>query len=330
VTADEQWQRRAFFSCNRPLQIGKVGLLQKQKTNNKPSWQELPVGFCISRDIQGDPPMSQEIQRHEITKKRVVYQMPGMNAVTIRRDVEYRDADVGALTMDLYYPPDSKSEARIPAVVFVDGYPDPGAQKILGCKRKEMESYISWGQLAAASGLVAVTYTTGTEPATDIHVLLRYIRRNAASLGIDENRIGVWACSGNVPNALSVLMQEDRDYLKCAVLCYGCMLDLDGATGMADAAMQWGFAYPCAGKSVSDLPQDIPLFIARAGRDEMPHLNETMDRFLSRALTCNLPITFMNHPAAPHAFDLMDDSETSREIVRQILAFMRFNLLHRS
>jgi hypothetical protein len=59
----------------------------------------------------------------------------------------------------------------------------------------------------------------------------------------------------------------------------------------------------------------------------MPHLNETMDRFLLKALSPNLPITIMNHAAAPHAFDLFDDSETSREIIRQILAFMRFHLL---
>jgi hypothetical protein len=106
--------------------------------------------------------------------------------------------------MDIYHPPDSKSEAMIPAVIFVSGYPDPGVQKRIGCKGKEMESYISWGQLTAASGLVAITYTTGKEPAPDIHALLQYVRQNAAVLGIDENRIGLWACSGNVPNALSV------------------------------------------------------------------------------------------------------------------------------
>ena len=79
--------------------------------------------------------------------------------------------------------------------------------------------------------------------------------------------------------------------------------------------------------SVSNLPQGLPLFIARADQDQMPNLNETIDRFLVKALSCNLPITFVNHPAAPHAFDLFDDSETSREILRQILAFMKFHLL---
>jgi acetyl esterase/lipase len=96
---------------------------------------------------------------------------------------------------------------------------------------------------------------------------------------------------------------------------------------MAEAARMWGFANPCAGKAVEDLPLDIPLFIARAGRDEIPHLNEALDRFLGRALARNLPVTFVNHPEGPHAFDIHHDSETSREIIRRILAFMRFHLL---
>jgi acetyl esterase/lipase len=73
-------------------------------------------------------------------------------------------------------------------------------------------------------------------------------------------------------------------------------------------------------------PRALPLFIARAGQDQVPHLNETIDRSLLKALTRNLPVTFVNHPAAPHAFDLFYDSATSREIIRQILAFMRFHL----
>ena len=50
-------------------------------------------------------------------------------------------------------------------------------------------------------------------------------------------------------------------------------------------------------------------------------------RFLIKALTCNLPVTFVNHSVAPHAFDLFHDSETSREIIRQMLMFLRFHLL---
>lgn len=270
--------------------------------------------------------MSQETLRDEITKKGVVYQMPGVDSVAIRRDVEYQVTEAGALTMDIYYPPDAKGGARIPAVIIVAGYPDQGFQKALGCKFKEMGSSISWGRLTAASGMAAITYTN-REPASDFHALLQYVRGNAAQLGIDENRIGLWASSGNVPLALSALIEKAGDYLKCAVLCYGYMLDLEGGTGVADAARTFGFVNPCAGKTVDDLPRDTPLFIVRAGQDEMPRLNETLDRFVAGALACNLPITLANHAAAPHAFDLFYDSEATREIIRQILAFMRFHLL---
>jgi acetyl esterase/lipase len=249
-----------------------------------------------------------------------------MEAVRVRRDVPYRATDAGALTLDIYYPPARQDAARTPAVVFVLGYSDLGTEALLGCKLKEMGAYSSWARLVAASGLIAITYTT-REPAADTRALLQYVRLKAADLGIDEDRIGLWACSGNVPLALSVLMREAREYVKCAVLCYGYMLDLEGATGVAEAAETFRFVNPCAGRSVDEFPRELPLFIARAGQDQMPRLNETIDRFMVKALSRNLPVTFVNHPAAPHAFDLFDESETSREIIRQILAYLRSHLL---
>jgi hypothetical protein len=105
------------------------------------------------------------------------------------------------------------------------------------------------------------------------------------------------------------------------------MMDLDGHIESAESTKRFGFAYPCAGKSIGDLPPTTPLFIARAGRDEMPHLNETLDRFVNHAISSNLAITFTNHPTGPHAFDILDDSNTTRYIIQRILAFMRFHLL---
>ena len=268
--------------------------------------------------------MSQPTQRAEMTLKSVLYRIPGMESIEARKDLVYHGAGADALTMDLFYPAQTRSQAA-PAVIIVAGYPDPGFEKMLGCKFKEMASSVSWGQLAAASGVVAVTYTN-REPAADLARLLAHIRQNAASLGIDAHRIGLWATSGNVPLALSVLMQAGAaEYLRCAVLCYGLTLDLDGATGVADSARMFGFANPNAGKSVRDLPA-VPLFVARAGQDNIPGLNDALDRFVAQALACNLPVTLANHPAGPHGFDLLDDSETSREIIRQILRFLQFHL----
>jgi len=260
-----------------------------------------------------------------ITKRPVVYRMPGQDAVILRRDVPYRDD----LTIDLYYPPDSKREIRRPAVIFVTGYPDPGFQKFLGCRQKEMASYISWAELAAASGLIAVTYSN-REPADNAEAVIAFVRQNAETLGIDETRIGIWSCSGSVPTALSVLMNEPSDAFRCGVLCYGLMLDLDGHTAVEDGAKQFGYRNPAAGKSVSDLPPTLPLMIVRAGRDEFPHLNETLDRFVGKALECNLPVTLINHSEAPHAFDIAHDSEMSREVIRRVLAFIRFHLIEES
>ena len=260
-------------------------------------------------------------ERAVMAAKPVVYRIPGMDAVTVERDVSYSDA----LTMDLYCPPDSKA-TRLPAVVFVMGYSDLGAEKIFGCKFKEMECYICWAKLVAASGLIAITYVNH-DPMRDLDTLFRHIRENAGALGVDECRIGLWSSSGNVPRALGLLMQNDGPSVKCAAFCYGCTLDLDGATGVAEAAKKWRFANPAAGKTVRDLPSGVPLFIARAGRDETAGLNDSLDRFVAHALAANLPITVANHPRGPHAFDILDDSETSREIIRQILTFLRFHLL---
>ena len=66
--------------------------------------------------------MSQNTKPDQISKRRVVYTLPGMDAVAVRRDEPYRVTDAGPLTMDLYYPPDSKAGARTPAVIFVTGF----------------------------------------------------------------------------------------------------------------------------------------------------------------------------------------------------------------
>jgi hypothetical protein len=235
-----------------------------------------------------------------IAKKSVVYTTPGVDRVTVRRDVPF----ARGLMMDVYSPPDAGS-ARLPAVVLAAGYRDAGFEKHVGCRFKEMGSTVSWARLIAASGMVAVAYTN-EEPAADVRALLHHIRQNAASLRIDEKRIGVWASSGNVPVVLSLLMQETREDLRCAVLLYPCTLEV------AEAAKTFGFANPSEGRTVDDLAADIPLFIARAGRDQTPGLNEALDRFACKAIGRNLPITIVNHPAVPHAFDLFDDSADHR------------------
>jgi hypothetical protein len=108
------------------------------------------------------------------------------------------------------------------------------------------------------------------------------------------------------------------------VLSNGFMLD-EGGSAVADAARTYHFANPLEGRTVADLP-DVPLFLIRSGRDESAGVNDTIDLFVAAALRRNLPLLLVNHAAAPHAFEIQDDTEVSRWVVRQALAFLMVHL----
>jgi hypothetical protein len=268
--------------------------------------------------------MSETQQDVPMAKRGLVYPEPQLDRIVVRRDVEFRGADGEALHLDLYTP--ANAVGAVPVVVLVGGYPDEGFRKFLGCSFKEMQSNVSWARWIAASGMAAIAYTNRA-PAADLAAVLRAIRENAVEYGVDADRIGVWASSGNVPVALSALMNDAPERVRCAALCYGYTLDLEGSDGVAEAAKVFRFANPNGGRTVDDLREDVALFIARAGKDDCARLNESLDRFVTHALRRNLSIACVNHRDAPHAFDIVHDSETSREIIRQVLAFLQFQLM---
>jgi hypothetical protein len=243
-----------------------------------------------------------------------------MDAVRVVHDLGYAREDE-ARTFDLYTP---ATGGPHPIVALVSGYPDAGVPRPLGCAFKEMAMTCSLARaIAAACDAAVVAYTT-REPATDIARLLDHLDAAAPARGLDPSRLGLWAVSGHVPAALAVLMQ--RSGVRAAVLSNGFTLD-DGGAAVADAARAFGFANPCAGRSVRDLPPRVPLFVVRSGRDGFAGLNDALDRFVAGALAANLPITVVNHATAPHAFELFDDTDISRHVIAEMLGFMRFWLM---
>ena len=265
--------------------------------------------------------MSEQTERdaivREIAGKRVVYRLPGMDALPVRRDLRYRAASGSSLPMDVYYPR-ARRDRRAPVVLVALSYPDPEA------RIRAFGPVTSWAQLMAASGMAAVVY--GTEaPGEDVHAVRRHLRREADALGLEIDRFGLFAASANVTVALSALMRDRR--VRCAALLCGYTMDANGSTDVAGMARQAGFVNACAGRSVDDLPDDVPLLFVRAGRDQFPGLNAALDNVIARALARNLPLMLVNHAAGGHAFDIDEDSETSRAIVRQVLAFLRFHLV---
>ena len=245
---------------------------------------------------------------NEIVRKTVLYELPGGAEVDVRRDVPFANG-----TMDIYRP--AGVEGPLPVAIIVAGFPDEGFARHAGCRFKEMGSTVSWARLIAASGRVAITYTN-VEPQRELHALLAHLATHAADLGIDANRIAIWASSGNGPLAVSLLMTDAPVRLERAVLCYPYTLDVP-PEGQA-----FGFANPASGKAIDELSTGIPLLIVRAGADAIPRLNETLDRFVAGALARDLPLTLINNPGAPHAFDLTEDSEATRTVVRAVLTFL--------
>jgi dienelactone hydrolase len=227
-------------------------------------------------------------QRPDPRKMGVVFTLAGTESVRVRANLPYK----GELTMDLYSPPSAPAGARLPAVVFVNGI---GAPEL-----KDWKVYQDWGRLVAASGMVGINYQSRQDPAADAADLVRHLRENAASLGVDENRICIWSCSANVGVGLPFVLDPSRTYIRCAVFYYGAMNQ----------------------KATRD---DVPMLVARAGLDG-PQLNRGIDEFVKDAIAREVPLTLVNYAEGQHAFDIFDDTATSREYVRQTLDFMKFHL----
>ena len=236
-------------------------------------------------------------QPQDPLRQPVVYRLPDMERASVQRDITYKTVNSTALKMDVYYPPDVKNGARLPVVIFVNGVGDPPNR----LKVKEWGQYTCWPKLVAATGLAAIAYECrGTDTAADSGDLIDYVRKNAASLKLDENRICLWSCSANVRVGLPLVMQAERNYVRCAVFYYGVTA-----------------AHPTR--------QDVPILLVRAGRDS-PNLNAGIDNFVREAMTEDVPLTFVSYVEGQHAFDLFDDNDQSREIIKQTLSFMKFHL----
>ena len=69
-----------------------------------------------------------------------------------------------------------------------------------------------------------------------------------------------------------------------------------------------------------------PLFLARAGADEIPGLLGGLDAFVSEALAQDYPLTLINNPGAPHGFDIGEATPGTLEVLAAMFAFLRRHL----
>ena len=259
----------------------------------------------------------------EMVRMPVVLRVPGMDAVSTRRDVVYKTAGDQALHMDVYSP--AGPPRPWPAVLLVHGGPVPRVGA------KNMEVFRSYGAILAASGFVAVAFDHRflgpdrlVDAGQDVADLVAHVRANAASLGVDPDRIAIWAFSGGGP-FLAAPLRERPPWLR-AVLAYYAVLDLQqpppGVNTGLSQELRERFS-PVA--ALGDARSAPPLLVARAGLDN-PWLNAGTDRFVQEAFAKGATLDLLNHPDGRHAFDILDDDARTREILRRTLDFLRDRL----
>ncbi len=263
----------------------------------------------------------------DIVMMPVVYKIAEMDKVKVKSNLKYTDVNNPNLLMDIYSLPSLKTRRR-PAVIFIHG--GAGAETT----PKDWGIYTSWGRLAGASNFVGVTFThrltgrkTSLEDAErDLAAAINYVRANAESLGVDKDRICLAAYSaGGV--LLSSAMRDKPVYVRCLVNFYAAMDISQKESLFADnESPETLKKFSPINYLATNANRVAPMFIARAGRDAVPTINDSIDRFAREALSKNISLTVVNHPNGIHGFDNQNDDERSREIIQTAIAFMQTHL----
>ena len=223
--------------------------------------------------------------RHEVTTRKVLYEIPGMQSVRVEKST-FPGADGEPLPLETYVPIDPIGDC---VVAMVEGYPSARFAEHVGCTFMEMEWTICMARLIAASGMTAVTHSN-REAEPDAVALMKH-------LGAKYRKVGLWATSGHGPVALVA-----ASHAHCAVLNNPVVGDFATRRSLGEGG---------------------PLFIVRAGKDETPGLNAGLDAFIARAIGENRPVTVVNYPEAPHSYELSLDAPETRRILQQGLDFLK-------
>jgi acetyl esterase/lipase len=264
----------------------------------------------------------------EIVNAPLVLKKPGTERVKVTPQLRYHPGiDDPNLLMDVYSPLNVTAGERRPVLMFVHG--GAGSES----RPKDWGIYKGWGRLAAASGLVGVTFTHRlgypkpllAESGADVAAAIDYVRANAEKLGADPDRICLAAYSAGGP-LLTLGYDTRRPYIRCLIAVYA-FLDVQQSSlhrdnEPAERVKQYSMIEHLGEKRA----REMPTLVARAGLDEIPTMNDSIDRFIARAIRENANVTVMNHPAGVHGFDNQNDDDRSREIMEFLLAFANRHL----
>lgn len=249
----------------------------------------------------------------------LVYRVPGMDRVLISSNLTYKKIDGIDLKADLYLPMTSRSNAPLPVIIYVLG--DASAQTLRDAK--DWRFLQSYGRLAAASGFAGITFnhrssenfTRLPDVRRDITDLIEFVRTNATTLLVDKDRLCLWFFSGSGPH-LGVTMGPNAPHVRCVVAYYPLLVP-DGLVG---EEVRREFSSSQQLKRFA--PAVPPMLLVKAGRDAAS-LNGLLNEFRTVAEEAKVPVEYLEHTQGQHAFDIFDDDDRSREILRRTMDFLR-------
>ena len=185
--------------------------------------------------------------------------------------------------IEVYLPP---SNALRPVVLFVHG-PIPTA----GVRPPSWPLYVGYCELVAARGFAAATldldYVDFADAAGVVPQLEQQIDDVRSLPEIDAARVALWAFSGG-GLLVGPSLEGAPEWLRCVALSYPVL-------------------HP-------PTPVPTPIVLTRVGR-ERPEIQQTVERFLASVT----PDVLIDVPNGRHAFDVLDDSDESRDAIKQAL-----------
>ncbi|WP_164014882.1 dienelactone hydrolase family protein [Pyxidicoccus trucidator] len=282
--------------------------------------QSLPViAHPTAPELKGQP-------LPEWTKLRPVLTVPGMEEVQVRRGLTYTRAGEREDKLDLYLP-DGATRAPTPVVVLVHGMLHPALAPFV----RDLPPFSAQARWLAAQGFAVAVPALGS-PATGpsreqwfagvpdlqqrVQAALTFLRRESATHRVDPDRVCLLALSGGgLWGVAPALKPHAPVSIRCVAAWYP----------MLDAPALPKGAGPREALRATDAKKVPPLLLVRAGRDA-PELNAALDAFAQDAKARGAPLTLVELPEAHHAFDMVDDVESSREAMRQTARFFEQHL----
>ncbi|MCK6543540.1 dienelactone hydrolase family protein [bacterium] len=221
--------------------------------------------------------------------KPFVFRPPNTTGIVVKADILFSQADGKELFFDLYQPRESRNR---PILIFLN---------MVGGPQRTWGIYKGWGIAAAADGLAAINFDTRSDRAEEVFdSLIEYLRKNGQSLGVDPDRIAVYAASANMNRGMRLMMDSARTYLKAGLAFYG-------------------------NSEINSFRMDLPILVIRSGLDNVL-TNSAVDFLFKKAIHANAPWSLINYSGGHHGFEVEDPNDYSVYLIRTVLQFAKNHL----